>query len=155
MSENTTQPAVDCFIECNPPKSTAQASSRILKRNDGSQFIGRMANSKGAEVKSGLVSLLHPHRPTMPIEGALKLTVRWVYPWRKSERKAFRAAGFRFCDKRPDGDNIAKLLLDTMGLCGFWIDDGQVADLRIVKLWGDRPGIGIRIEELETKEATK
>ena len=140
--------AVDVYIDCIPPKSTAQASSRILKRKDGTQFIGRMEGSKGAQVKRGLVSLLHQHRPSEPLTGPLGVVVRWVYPWRKSETKTNRARGWMHCDKRPDADNIEKMLMDAMGLCGYWLDDAQVADMRLIKAWGDRPGIGIEIVRL-------
>lgn len=48
---------------------------------------------------------------------------------------------------RPDGDNLAKLILD----CGnglLWEDDAQVVDLRIIKLWAVKPGTKIEIEEV-------
>jgi Holliday junction resolvase RusA-like endonuclease len=139
---------IDFFIPCNPPKSTAQGSSRIMKRRDGSQFVGRFANSKATKAKSSLLTLLHPHRPETPLEGPLRLEVEWEYPWRKSEPKKNKALGFKPCDTRPDVDNLSKMLLDAMTTAGFWNDDGQVAHLSFYKSWSDKPGIGIRIVKL-------
>jgi Holliday junction resolvase RusA-like endonuclease len=139
---------IDFFIPCNPPKSTAQGSSRIMKRRDGTQFVGRFANSKATKAKANLLTLLHPHRPETPLEGPLELVVGWAYPWRKSEPKKNRVDGFKWCDTRPDVDNLAKMLLDAMTTAGFWNDDSQIASLCFEKTWSDKPGIKIIIGEL-------
>ena len=136
-------------IDCIPPKSTHQASLRIMKRRDGSQFVGKMENSKGAQVKRDLISLLAEHRPAEPFAGPVHLDIDWTYPWRKSEPKRNRITGARWCDTRPDCDNLAKMLIDCMTRLGFWGDDSQVARLTFSKWWADRPGIEVRVEELE------
>jgi len=130
-------------IPCIPPKSTAQASSIILKRKDGSSFVGKAQSSKAKAAADTFFSLLYPHRPIKPMEGPVSLCVEIEWPWRSSEPKRNREHGYRFCDKRPDLDNYAKLFLDTMGRIGYWLDDGQIADLRLIKRWGDNPGITI------------
>ena len=139
---------IEFKIPCNPPKSTAQASLRIMKRKDGSQFVGKFAKSKGQQTQNQLMSLLNEHRPEKSLTGPLSLSVRWVYPWRKSESKRNMSLGHMPCDKRPDCDNLMKLLGDCMTRIGFWEDDSQIADLRFQKFWGDNPGIEIAIEEI-------
>lgn len=139
---------LDFFIPCNPPKSTAQGSSRIMKRKDGTQFVGRFANSKATKAKASLLTLLHPHRPETPLDGPLSLSVVWAYTWRKSEPKKNRVDGFKYCDTRPDIDNLCKMLLDSMTTAGFWNDDSQVASLRFDKMWHDEPGIKIVIHKI-------
>jgi len=136
------------FINCIPPKATAQGSSRIMKRRDGSQFVGKSHNSNASNAKRTLIALLNVHRPDEMYIGPVKLSVEWVYPWRKSEPKKNRVDGKRYCDKRPDIDNLCKMLLDAMTTCAYWADDGQVAKLEFTKLWGDHPGILVKIEEL-------
>ena len=135
------------FIKCNPPKSTAQASMRIMKRKDGSQFVGKFANSKGKRTQDDLMSMLREHVPEKAFDGPVSVRVDWSYPWRKSETKKRRAAGIQPCDTRPDADNLCKLLFDCMTRLGFWRDDSQIYALTFVKVWSDNPGITIEIEE--------
>ena len=137
------------YIPCIPPKSTAQTSLRIMKRKDGSQFVGKMQSSKGKQTQSELLTLLMPHAPQIPFEGAVAIQITWNYPWRKSESKKNRAKKFVFCDTRPDVDNLCKMLFDCMTRLGFWADDSQIAVLSFSKTWGDEPGISIAIREIE------
>ena len=143
---------LDFFIPCNPPKSTAQASTIIMRRKDGSPFIGRAKSSKAKKVEHDLMVLLGQHKPPRALEGALFLEVLFTYPWRAGEPKKNRVAGYRWIDKRPDADNLYKLMGDVMTRLGFWTDDAQVADLRVLKRWGDEPGIKVRTGELGRRE---
>ena len=140
---------MDIWIPCNPPKSTHQASQRIMKRKNGPQFIGKMETSKGRAVQQSLTALLLPHQPAAALEGPIELVVRWHFPWRKSEPKRNRALGAKWCDKRPDADNIVKLPLDVMTRLAFWNDDSQIARLVVEKRWADAPGIGIECTPLD------
>ena len=135
------------FLSCIPPKATHQASARILKRRDGTSFVGKMQNSKGKAVQRDLLALLHPHAPAQPFEGPLKVKVAWCYPWRKSEPKKNRLAGSKPCDTRPDVDNLAKMFLDICSRL-FWVDDSQISSLTFSKWWGDHPGIALEILEM-------
>lgn len=136
------------FISCNPPKSTHQAGQRIIRRKDGTQFIGKFANSKSKAAQQTITALFAPHAPSSPYVGPLGLHVGWIYPWRKSEPKKNRMNGFRWCDTRPDCDNLAKMVKDQLSRLGFWTDDSQVARLVFDKGWGDHPGIFIHIDPL-------
>lgn len=144
---------MEFFIKCNPPKATAQGSSRVLKNpKTGNYFIGKSKNSKASIAKADLIALLREYAPEKPMVGAVQIGVVWVYPWRKSEPKKNRSHGFKWCDKKPDSDNLRKLLFDAMTLLGFWIDDSQIADDRFLKVWGDNPGIQIKLRELSDGE---
>lgn len=134
------------LINCIPPKHTAQASNKILKTKDGKYFIGKKSDSKAKQTQNDLISLLYPYRPQKPLEGALKLEIKWVYPFRKSEPKKNRIDEL-YCYTRPDVDNLCKLLFDVMTRLGFWLDDSQIADLHFVKYWSDNPRIEIFIEQ--------
>ena len=141
---------IDFFVNCIPPKSTHQAALRILKRRDGTQFVGKFASSKGKHVQAELITLFTPYRPMTPMQGPIILIVNWNYPWRKSEKKINRARGIMPCDVRPDCDNLAKFVCDIFTRLAFWNDDGQVYSLTFQKWWSDTPGIGIRIDPIET-----
>lgn len=141
---------ISFYIQCVPPKHTAQASSKILKNfKTGKYFVGKQENSLAAQAKNELIALMAQYAPEKPLDGPLELVVRWRYPFRASEPKKNRVAGVRFCDTRPDVDNICKLLLDCMTRLGFWQDDSQVARLEFGKYWAEQPGIGIEINQLK------
>ena len=135
--------AIDFFVECIPPKATAQASSMIMRRQDGTPFIGKA--KRGAKTRDELMVLLMPHRPIAPLEGAIFMEVDWVYPWRKSEPKKNKVDGKLPCFTRPDCDNLCKFFADICERLGFYLDDAQIADLRFRKWWGDCPGIGVKM----------
>ena len=131
------------WIDCNPPKTTAQAAARIMRKKDGTMFVGKFATGKGKRAQNDLLSMLAPHAPERPMDGAVTLSIVWRYGWRKSETKRNRARGVIPCNTRPDVDNLCKMLLDAMTRLSYWHDDGQISKLLIMKQWGDRPGIGI------------
>jgi Holliday junction resolvase RusA-like endonuclease len=142
------RPGVKAWINCIPPKTTGQAAARILKRKDGTMFVGKFASGKGKAAQDDLMSLLMPHRPPQPMQGPVEchIVIRW--PWRASEPKRNRGGLPRPCDKRPDVDNLVKMLLDCMTRLAYWTDDGQVARLCISKEWGDGPGLYIEAREM-------
>ena len=134
------------MIFCNPPKNTSQGSLTVLRSKKGKLFIGKKSGSKAKQTVSFFLDILKPYVPQKPLVRPLKAEIRWVYPFRKCEHK--NISGYKYCDKRPDIDNLLKLFLDCMTKSGFWVDDAQVADLRFVKLWGEMPYISVYLEEL-------
>jgi len=144
VSEQTHKRNLRFFVPCIPPKATSQQKGIMM-------IGGKPRHFKKAHVREAedtITSLFAEHRPDMPFQGAVKLTVYWTYPWRKSEPKKNRAGGRKWCDTRPDCSNIVKMVEDCLTRLNFWNDDSQVAALHVEKGWGDAPGIGIRIEEL-------
>lgn len=138
---------IDIVLNCIPPKHTAQASNKILKTKDGRYFVGKKENSNAKATQNELFSLLNPYRPEKPLDKPLSIEIKWVYPFRKYEPKKNRLSE-KYCDTRPDIDNLCKLLFDVMTRIGFWIDDSQIAKLNFVKVWDERPRIEIKIGEL-------
>lgn len=136
-------------IKCNPPKSTAQSGSQILMGKGGKRFIGRKKNSKAEGAKHDLMLLLSENVPDKPHEGPVRVLIVWAYPWRKSEPKKNRVHGVKYCDTRPDIDNLCKMLFDSMTRLAFWNDDSQVASLAFKKIWSDEAGISIKIIPIE------
>lgn len=51
-------------------------------------------------------------------------------------------------DTKPDCDNMNKLLQDVLADIGFFkVGDQQIGDLRVIKMWADKPFIEIEIQE--------
>lgn len=89
------------------------------------------------------------------LDGPLDVTLVAVCAVPKSYSKA-KAAQARAMQLRPTGkpdtDNLVKLYLD--GLNGVaWGDDAQVVGLTSYKLFGDAPGVLIRVRPAEPVEA--
>ena len=136
-------------VSCNPPKATHQASTMILKRADGTQFIGKSSSSKGKKVRDTLLTLFGQHTPATPLDGPLKMEVDWVYPYNKTEPKKNQIGDGLWCAKRPDCDNLVKMVKDVLCDLAFYTDDAQVADLTFRKWYSNTPRIIIYIEEME------
>lgn len=137
------------FIIIDPPRTTHQSGQTIMRRKDGSVFIGQ--NQKARRLAKKIAVLLKPHAPPQPFTKGIAITIHWQYPWRKSEPKYKRTQGVLPCLTRPDADNLAKLFLDALGKAGFFKDDAQVFDLRFLKLYADKPGIHCSIVEIESQ----
>ena len=132
------------FLPCVPPKATHQGSAMILRRRDGTPFVGKAAGSAGAKAKKNLLNLLCSHSPPKPFTGATKVEVVLVFPWRKSEAKKRRRLGIIPMTTKPDLDNLSKMILDSMAEAN-WFEGGdqQVYDLTLRKWGGDEVGITI------------
>lgn len=130
------------FMAMKPPTATAQEHSvRVIK---GKPVFFDPPNVK--EAKKLLMGHLITNRPDNPIEGAVALSVIWLFPKGKSHKNG------EWRTTRPDTDNLQKLLKDCMTKCGFWKDDAQVVSERVEKRWSDEPtGIYVEITELETR----
>ena len=139
---------LDMQIPCIPPKATSQMKG-ACRTSSGVRFF-KKANVAAAE--QNLLSLV---RAEMPAEwktieaGPVELQVLFVWPWRKSEPMRERINGAKHMDVKPDCSNIIKMLEDCLTRLNVWRDDSQVACLRVVKLWGDKPGISIRVMKIE------
>ena len=126
------------FLQMLPPRATAQEKQSTM-RNGKHVFY---KNDRLKKAESDLVAALLPHRPPAPFDGPLSLSVTWFF---KTPR---RSMWNRWKVTRPDTDNLNKLLKDIMTRLHFWRDDAQVCDERIQKIWSDRPGLFIRLDEL-------
>ena len=89
-----------------------------------------------------LMTAVHPHKPAEPIQGPVRLFVKWCFPIVGKHRNGeYRAT-------KPDTDNLQKLLKDVMTTAGYWTDDAQVVAEICEKFWADKPGLYIAVEEV-------
>lgn len=81
-----------------------------------------------------------------PHLGPIALSVTATFPIPASWSKK-RAAAAMWHVGRPDGDNLLKAVGD--GLNGVaWKDDSQVASARILKVYGETPGLTVEVTAL-------
>lgn len=125
-----------------PPKTTSQQKG-VFVANGKPRFFTKSRNKRDIDA---LLAMLTPHRPPVPFEGPLQVSVEWHFPYRKQEKKSVVRAGVPIPnDKRPDLDNLEKSFFDAMTRLYFWHDDGQIAWKQTRKLWSARPRIDVYI----------
>lgn len=112
----------------------------------GKPFAWRRARSNGKvrfndpamEAHASVVQAIALPNFPQPIEGPVKLEVRAIFKvpdsW-SQKRKAETI--WRPHVQKPDGDNLAKQLGDALNRIA-WLDDSQIADSRVTKIWGNR-----------------
>lgn len=82
-----------------------------------------------------------------PTDAPVSVSVLAILEPPKSWSKKRRAdAVGRPHTQKPDADNIAKAILDAVnGVC--FVDDKQVASVSIEKIWGNAPGVSVKVSE--------
>lgn len=89
----------------------------------------------------------------LPLAGPVSLRLTFTLPRPKSHyRTGARAGELReaapaYHSTRPDGDKLARAVLDALAGVAY-LDDGQVARLEVRKLFGERPGVTVELEAL-------
>ena len=85
-----------------------------------------------------------------PGKPPLKVTITAFYEVPASASKTMRAemlSGKRRPTKKPDADNIGKIIMDALNEVAYH-DDAQVVELLVEKRWAELNSARIRIEEL-------
>lgn len=136
--------AISEFIECVPPKATAQQKGVFVRDGRAHFFV----KGKVKEMQRSWIELLRPCRSRLkePLKGAVALEVVIIYPHNKSTPKRLLNA-FIPHTTRPDADNIEKGLFDAMTTLAFWRDDSQIFSHKTEKFKGPQTGIFITLKE--------
>lgn len=85
----------------------------------------------------------------IPIEGRVRLTVIAYYELPKKRSKVQEAemlADLISPTKKPDWDNIGKIVSDALNKFAFK-DDNQITEAKIIKRYARTPKVIIRVEE--------
>lgn len=115
----------------------------------GKTFAHSYTPAKVKRNAEAIMLLMAQHRPAVPFAGAVAAEYVITYPWRASASKRERAKIFAPKTTKPDWDNLAKQLSDCAERCGFFANDAQICDGRVVKQYGDQPGITVRFADVE------
>ena len=82
----------------------------------------------------------------------VSMTIFALWPWPKSwSEKKRRIQGAHYKTSKPDADNVAKLVSDSLNGIVF-NDDAQVVDLRVIKQYGLNAQTRVVIETLQEEE---
>ena len=127
------------------PPPTHQAALRILKsKATGKMFVGKMAKSSAKKWSNAFTLLAKgAWRGKPAVEGPLGVEIIFVYPNLKSSKTEYSRKV-----TRPDLDNLAKSVLDALTEAGWWKDDSQVCDLRLLKIHGPEASVQVCVRTL-------
>ena len=103
-----------------------------------------------------------PHKKGVP----LKVTINAFFAAPKSvktPRWRKMMIGILRPTKKPDADNISKIILDALNpvkdkktgeiiFAGAYHDDAQIVDLHVKKFWYSEPRVEVTISEIEQEE---
>jgi Holliday junction resolvase RusA-like endonuclease len=92
------------------------------------------------EARTKLRAHLSTRTPKQPLEGALRLICKWLFPVTHGH------ADGEYKTTKPDTDNLSKMLKDVMEDLGFYKNDAQVASEIIEKFYAEKTGIYIKLE---------
>lgn len=120
------------------PRTTHQ--QRGVKVVNGKPMF--YTKTKVQEIERLYNFMFHTYRPPQMMTGAVRVKITFFYPAKKPHKHGEPKA------TRPDLDNMAKLLIDCATRSGYWRDDGQIADLRIIKAYDRQCGIGFQAVEI-------
>jgi len=113
----------------------------------------RMYQSKeGKAIEADFLSLFLPYQPDVPLAGPLRLRIHYCLPLLKTEKKAIKERTWTCHDRKPDADNLVKMMQDALGRLNFWQDDSRVVHLHFKKNRSAQPGIAIEITEISEDE---
>ena len=88
------------------------------------------------------------------LNGAISAEIRAYFPIPVSVSKKKRRMmeeGYIPCLTKPDTDNIAKIILDSLNEIAFK-DDKQVSDLMVIKKYGEQPRVEVILEEIGNED---
>ncbi len=127
---------MEFFMPMVPPTVTYQ-EKKVAVRNGKPRYY---EPPELADARQKLRAHLGMHRPERPLQGGVAMLTVWCFPAGKTHRHG------EYRTTRPDTDNLQKLRKDCMTAEGFWKDDAQVCDERIIKRWATVPGIHIMVD---------
>jgi len=126
----------------------AQGSSRAFRNAKTGQPILVSKTRNVTEWRQAIRFTLCSEWQGAPIDGAVGLSLIFVFPRPKSAKK-----GKIFHTTRPDGSKLLRAAEDAMTGVAY-VDDSRVMASAVVKLYGDEPGVHILLREVEeTAEA--
>ena len=102
------------------------------------------------EWRYSIISELQRHKDKN-LDGAIEVALEFYLPRPKSHYRTGKYAHMlkndapRYVVKKPDVDNLAKLVMDELSNMRYWKDDSQVVALKVTKDYDDVLDAGCRI----------
>jgi Holliday junction resolvase RusA-like endonuclease len=143
-TQQNAQSNLSAILRGAPPTATAQQKGAMVMPGTGHIRFFKKASVVKAE--RTWRDMLRPVRDALPApyEGPVAVGITMTFPHTSGTAKK-RLGDTVPLGKRPDIDNLAKALLDTMTQMLFWHDDGQIYQLTLSKWRGPMPNTVITV----------
>jgi Holliday junction resolvase RusA-like endonuclease len=128
-----------------PGEPTGKARPRVTKQ--GITYTP----AKTVNYETLVKELYYVAHGSKRLEGEITARITAYFSIPKSASKKNRAAmlsGQIRPTKKPDGDNLAKIILDSLNSIAYK-DDSQVVELTVSKYYGDSPRVEVELIETE------
>ena len=136
------------FVPGTPvPKGSAKAF--VVK----GRAIVTQTNREKQRPWASLISYTAQEVGIEPAAGAVELAMVFTMPRPKSHYRTGKFSGELRLNQpiyhtaKPDLDKLIRCVLDALTGIAYW-DDSQVVEIRAVKMYGERPGVQVRVEEI-------
>lgn len=131
-----------------PGEPTAQGRPRFSARG---KFVKAYDPAKSRDYKAFVkliaMDAMHAHNDLQPLETAVSVTIHAFVGIPKSKSQKFKNAalsGMELPLKKPDVDNMAKIILDAMSGI-VYKDDKQIVSLLVEKWYAENPRVEVNI----------
>lgn len=121
-------------------RGTPKAQPRARARRRGNH-AGVYDPGTADSWKAMLVLQARAHRPAVPLEGPLSVSIDFLLQRPKSLLRKKDPAGELLHTGKPDRDNLEKAALDALTQDGWWRDDSQVCAGEVRKLYHAKDGV--------------
>ena len=138
---------VKFFLPMIPPTVTQQEHKVMVNRKTGRVQFYDPPELRAARAK--LTDLVGRYAPEQPLEGALQLVTKWIWPMEADGQIVLSGMEYRWKTSKPDTDNLIKMLKDCMTRTGYWKDDAQVVSEITQKFYGPKAGIYIEVVRMD------
>ena len=88
------------------------------------------------------------------LEGYIRIDITAFYKIPKSTSKKKRQQMLNnelLPDKKPDVDNVAKIICDALNTIAY-LDDKQIVSLSVNKFYGEQPRVVVKLSNCKTKQ---
>jgi crossover junction endodeoxyribonuclease RusA len=131
---------ISLWIDGEPPKATSQQKGIYIRA--GKPFF--FTKGKVQAAKMYYVRHMLQHAPKNPLETPQSVEVLFSFPYTADDKRK-KTIGYVPHSKRPDLDNLVKLLMDAMTTSKWIVDDSIVTRLCVTKVRSAKAGIGIHV----------
>ncbi len=144
------------YVIAGPPQPQLRHRARLVVYKDKRKksFISMYDDPKSAREKKHIAMLIKKSAPEILLDCPLRVDLIFHMPrplahyGTGSNRFKLKPSSPKLHTKKPDKDNLSKLLMDA--LTGVvWRDDSIICDGRIIKRYTERPRTEIFIKLLE------
>ena len=137
------QKVINLFFEEGLPRATAQQKGEAVRyTRSGQAYIQHYKKEKVKALHNEFAYRLKRYAPPVPSEDPIRIIVFLGFDVKEKQLWG------KYKTTRPDGDNYIKELKDVMTEIGFWKDDAQVVDERVVRTYAEKGSITIQVETL-------